>query len=252
MKKPILLGCTLLLGILAIAGLSCGKSDDGATFDEEFGQQIGDAMSSVDEAATGTGGAFTELESSRRFLARVAPEELRPSDFTAWLIPDAYAAYCSSVDFQPCSANARVRNFNGCTIGIAGATATLNGTVTLSWAGTGAGSCAMVQSGDSVTRDPSFTLTGRRGAVLSVGKAEGASYGQRITRGTSSSTFSNGGIRRSFTRTGETAPIVDFSARTTTDISISGTGRANRVLNGGTLEVTNHLNEVSCSFSPSN
>ncbi len=237
-----------LTGILALlATQGCGKSDENTDI-EEAGQQLGDVMASIDESG-GSSGSLAQLEwDSRKVFARHAPGDLVDSGWLDAFLPRAHAATCyGSSTFSSCSSNAITRTFGGCTIG----SATFSGTVELTWSDASVdNTCQMAASGHSVTRVPNFTVTGRRGATLSVSKT--GSVGQRITRGASagSFTFSNDGIRRVFTGAGG-ATLFDYTTSTTSDITVTGASRASRVLNGGTLRVANNLNGVSCDLSPS-
>ena len=122
--------------------------------------------------------------------------------------------------------------------------------MTLTYAGTGSGTCAIPAIGDSVNRVPAFTATlvGNNGSF----EASAVSTGQTLTR-TSSGTFTFGstGIRRVYT-SGSGNAIADMTTLTTSDITISGTTRTNRVVNGGMLQVTNNLTNEVCNVSPNN
>jgi hypothetical protein len=107
----------------------------------------------------------------------------------------------------------------------------------------------MSTTGASVARDPEFTLTAPRG-TYTVSKS--ATFGQKITKGATlgTFTFSNDGIHRVITSGGTT--VADFTTMTTADMTITGSARAGRVLNGGTLRITNNTTAAYCDFSPSN
>jgi hypothetical protein len=213
---------TLFFSFIVLAVLSCQKQDDGTDI-EDGGQQIGDVMASIDEAG-GSGGTLGREELEDR-------------------------SACGTSTFGACSSNVIVRTFGGCSI----ESATLSGTVTLTWGG-GSASCAMASAGDTVTRAPAFTLTGRRGATLTVSKT--ASFGQKLTWASGAGAskvfnFTNDGIRRVFTGPGGNT-LFDFTTETTSAITITGTTRAGRTVNGGTLRVTNNVSGVTCDYSPSN
>jgi hypothetical protein len=233
----------LAIATVAIAaGSSCANNSADI---EEVGQQIGDIMASIDESGGSSGGTLGQLDNgSARTFARLAPSELRGDWVDAYLLPRAYAATClTGSSFSGCSSGVITRTFNSCTIG----TATFSGSVTLTFS---SAACTMNSVNDTVTRVPAFTVTGRRGATLTVSKT--GSIGQRVTRTSASAlSFSNDGIRRVFTDASGSATF-DFTTQTTSAIGISGTSRADRVLSGGTLRVTNNLTGTTCDFSPTN
>lgn len=218
--------CALILAV----GLSgCSDSDDDNALSGESSdlmiQQIGESMVSLDESSGNNNGTFTRSS----FLE----------------------AACSGVSFGACGATASatvVKDFNGCTI--VGGLATVSGTVTLTYAGTGSGTCTTPGVGDSVSRVPAFgaTLIGNNGSFTT----SALSTGQILTRtGSGTFTFSNSGIRRVYS-SGSGSAIADITTATTSDITISGTTRTDRVVNGGTLQVTNNLTNEVCNVSPNN
>lgn len=241
------IACLGVLLFSALFGLSqCGTV---ATTDvEETAQQVGDAMAAIDESG-GSGGTIADLELNEKTLRRLSPANFLES-IQDKLISDSYAATCAlSSTFGTCSANTITRTFGGCTIG----SATLTGTVTLTWGGASS-SCVMAAASDYITRSPSFSLTGRRGATLTSVKT--GTFGQKITwsSGSGASTvfsFTNDGIRRLFTATSG-AITYDFTTTTTSAITITGTSRASRTLSGGGLRVTNNLTSVICDYVPTN
>ncbi len=240
--KILFTGITLLFALA-----QCGKSTS-TTDIEETGQQVGDAMASIDESG-GSSGTLAQLDLNEKTLRRLAPPSFLET-IKDKIIPESYAATCAlSSTFGSCSSNTITRNFNGCTIG----TATLTGTVTLAWGGSSA-SCVMSAANDYITRSPSFLLTGRRGATLTSTKT--GTFGQKLTWTSGTGTtrvmsYSNDGIRRFFTDTSGTVTY-DFTTTTTSAITVTGTSRANRVLSGGSLRVTNNLTSLSCDYVPTN
>jgi hypothetical protein len=243
--------------------LSCKKADTTSQADiQETAQQVGDVMASVDESG-GSSGSLASAEAfekslhntMERFAPGSAPE---PSMIASLMLPKAEAVSCFGFGFGACSGGAPfkiIRNYNNCTVGSAG-TATLSGTVEVTWsAGTGSAitGCSLVDAGNIITRNPNFILTGRRGATLAVTKT--GTNGQRLTwaSGTGSNkvfNFSNDGINRKFTANGST--LFDQTTTTTTAISVTGVSRSNRVMNGGSLRVTNNLTAVTCDYVPTN
>lgn len=233
------------LAILVGTGLwfaSCGQSTD----IEETGQQVGDVMASIDEQG-GSVGTLTQLDGVRKTFRRLSPNDVEDTLFEKVFAPSAYAVSCSGYGFGSCSSNVVTRTFGGCTVGAA----TFSGTVTFTWGGASA-ACTLTAANDTITRVPSFTVTGRRGATLTVSKS--GSVGQRITwsSGTGTSkvfSFSNDGIRRVFADSAGTTTF-DYTTATTSAITVTGTSRSNRVLSGGSLRVTDNLTGGTCDFVP--
>lgn len=263
MKKLILFwaACLFLFG--------CKKAEDAVALTdiEETAQQIGDIMASLDEQG-GPNGAIASVDklhyqkTFERFNQE-APAAVA-SNVMNILVAPAEAAACSTggvgAGWALCSGRSRVRSYDGCTIGT---TAVLSGDVTLTWAGGTNTDCSWgtPSAGATISRVPNFTITGRRGATLSVTakKVDGsASTGQLVSyfSGTSPNLtlhFTNDGIRRKFTTA---ANAVLFDQTTTvssgTPLVVTGTDRSNRIMSGGFLTVTDTLNGVICQFSPSN
>ncbi len=222
---------------------------------QETAQQIGDVMASVDEVggASGNIALKSPQNSIEKTFNRYAPGELEESHksmIANILQPKANAATCSGAGFAMCAGRVITRNFNNCTVG----SATFSGTVTATWGGVNGSGCTLgTVAGDTITRDPNFTVTGRRGATLQVLKS--GSIGQRLqwSSGLSTAkrfTFSNDGINRKFTL--NSAVLFDQTTTTTTPITITGSDRANRIMNGGVLNVSNAITGVSCDYQPTN
>lgn len=230
---------------LALILTSCGKKGTTATTAdiEEAAQQVGDVAASIDEAG-GSGGSIAMMDHGFDRTLKRFREGSVPIDF---VIPTAYAASCGAGSFGSCSSNSVTRTFAGCTVG----SGTFSGTVTLTWGG-GSSNCTLGASGDTITRVPDFSVSGRRGATLTVSKT--GSYGQRLswTSGTGTSRvfgFSSDGIRRVFTKAGLT--LFDYTSMTPSAITVSGTSRSSRTMNGGSLRVTNNVSGLSCDYVPS-
>lgn len=246
--------CIFGLALLALTGCGSFKSDA-----EEVSQQAGDVMASMDESSgsnSGSGGfaaAQRALEvealAAHQTFSRRMPAEVGQAWWQSLpLVPrEASAATCAATStFGACTSNVVSRTFGGCTIG----TATLSGSVTLTWSDAATDStCQMTASSHSVTRVPAFTITGPRGGTLTVSKT--GTVGQKITRGTTAGNFSftNDGIRRVIA-TGSGTTLFDFTTETTTAITITGTSRSDRVVSGGVLKVTDNVNSVSCDLVP--
>lgn len=250
---------TILFLISSMMFFGCKKAEVTTTADiQESAQQVGDVMASVDEAG-GSTGAIASMKDTEKMqnsvkqtFNRFAPNELSENMVAKLFLQDANAASCAGAGFAVCGAsapNSIVRSFAGCTVG----TAVFSGDVTLTW-GNGSAACSFggIVSAD-VTRVPNFTVTGRRGATLAVTRT--GSVGQRITLHTAAGVnsvlkFSNDGINRTFTAASTT--LFNQTTATSGDITVTGTSRSNRVMNGGSLNVTNNLTSVVCNYVPTN
>jgi hypothetical protein len=246
-KKAVIL-CLMILTV----GSGCKKNEEAAAAADvqETAQQVGDVMASVDESGGNSGTiASFDARSVENTFERFAPGTYDHRSVAQLMMPQAQAAACTATNnFSSCSSNVITRTFGGCTVG----SATFNGTVTLTWGGASTG-CVMAAANDHVTRVPNFTVTGRRSATLTVTKT--ATVGQRVTwtSGSGASrvmSFTNDGINRKFTLSGTT--LFDQTTSVTSAITVTGTSRTSRVMNGGTLQVVNNLTSVTCSFSPTN
>lgn len=230
---------------VVVAFVGCGVSTSTSSFDstDETGQQVGDAMASIDEVG-GSSGSFATYHLPLQKLERIYPASDVIWD---WLVPTAYAASCTRAStFGSCSSNVITRTFDNCSIG----RARFDGTITITFDDAAVDStCRMTAENHSVSRAPDFTITGRAGGTFSVEKT--GTFGQKITKGGTSGsfTFENDGIRRTFTNAaGEV--VGQFKTETVTAIGITGESRANRVLDGGGLRITNELTNVTCTITP--
>jgi hypothetical protein len=215
---------------------------------DEIAQQVGDSMASVDESG-GSTGTLAELDSARNFFKRRAPSEISNGWLENLVESPAYANCSALPGFGSCTSNAVTRTFAGCTVGAA----TFNGTVVNTWGG-GASSCTLSAPSQTITRVPTFTVTGRRGATLTVSRS--GTVGQRLTLTSgsgSSSVFAltNDGIQRVF-RNASGTETYNFttSIPEASPITITGNSRTNRVLSGGSLSVKNNLTDVTCTYVP--
>jgi hypothetical protein len=129
-------------------------------------------------------------ESIRKTFKRLSPADISPTWFETLLEQEANATSCRLANtFGTCTNNVITRTFGDCTVG----GATFSGTVTLTFDDAASNStCQMTTAGHSITRVPAFTVTGRRGATLTVSKT--GTVGQKITKGSGSTfTFTNDG-----------------------------------------------------------
>ncbi|MCB0378559.1 MAG: hypothetical protein KDD33_08715 [Bdellovibrionales bacterium] len=237
--------------LIVSSALSCSKDEttNSATDSDSMVQQIGDTMASVDGSGGGDGGyalfareakTYARLQKQLPFAAKAY------RSLSNTFMPKADATACRLVNtFGSCTNNQIVRDFQSCTIG----QATFEGTVTIDFNDTAVdNTCAIASDGHTITRSPDFTITGPLGGEYAVSKT--GSVGQRLTR-TSAGVFdfTNDGIRR--TLTFRSATRADFTTVTTSAIGVTGNNRSGRVMDGGTLRVTNNLNSATCDYSPS-
>jgi hypothetical protein len=224
------IGQVLLAACTAASLTACGSGND----EDQIGQMSGDAMANFDDASQG--GSFAAFLRTPGPLKAPAWERA----FSA-LIPEAYAASCTSVTFGQCSAGVRTRTFSGCNVG----SLLVSGTVTLTFSDP---LCGMTRPGASVTRNAAVTFAGPNGGTYDITSPGG---GQTITVNPAANGFSYsvGGIDRVATRPNGD-PLFDISSSTTQDIGVTGTTRQTRVMNGGTLEVVHNLRKYTVDLTP--
>ena len=237
--------------VLTIFLASCGgtKNDTDGTEASETAQQVGDVMASVDEVG-GVNGNISYLENSiKQTFARYAPQELKETFVTKVFLPQAQAVSCNGYGFAGCQGTSITRTFAGCTIGAA----VFTGSVITTWSGTGVTTCGLSAINNKITRSPSFTVAGRRGATLTVSKS--GSVGQEMTWAAGSSpkvfNYTNDGINRKFT-SGVGIVIMNFTTKVISPITVTGTLRGGRIMDGGSLEVKNNITNMICTYAPVN
>lgn len=222
---------------------SCGDSANESNTSStgtivEQSQQLGEVMSSVDEAGGNTGSfAFYKLP-KRSHLQKI---------METFVIAPVYAATCNlASSFGTCTNNVITRSFDNCTLfGI-----TFDGTIQLTYDdATTDNVCAMTTAGHSITRQPNFSISN---GVYTYTATTAGSNGQVITQtGSNTYTFSNDGTRRVVTDASN-GTVYDFSSATTSDLGITGASRDGRVIDGGTIRITNNRISRTCDYSPEN
>ncbi len=105
----------------------------------EFGQQVGDAMASLDKSGGSTSGdiANFDVKSYKRTFLRLSGGDI--SNLHAALLrifPVAEATACSAVTFSQCFTNQSIRYLDGCAV-------SGGGTIALNFTGSGAPSCTI-------------------------------------------------------------------------------------------------------------
>ena len=244
----------LVLSALATAFLfSCNNKikelDYNINADVEITQQIGESMAALDEVGgTASGDISKAIKADyERSFARMAPhEKVKKSFILASLISEASAASCSTVNFSACStAFQKSRSISGCST-VAGGT--ISGVVLLTFSGTGAATCTMPAVGDGVVRTASIGVNGLRGAIFGVQNLFPS--GQAVSNtGVATYTFKDTGTSRKFISP-NAVTLLNLSTTTPTPLSFSGANRNTRSLTGGTVQILNNINQVSCSFTP--
>ena len=245
---------------------SCNAKVDSVSGAEntEMAQQVGDVMASIDEVG-GTSGSIAMVEPLKKTFARLSPSDFQENYVAKILMPEAIATTCDAGlgGYQPtCTpitgGYTKTRTFSNCTVG---AGVQYSGTVLMTWTGTGVNGCALTQIGNIISRVPTYTVEGRRGATLTVSKA--ATNGQQLlwTGGAGASktfNYSNDGIRRKFTNSSN-VPTYDHTT-TATGVSISSADRivnagpsaTYRTMSGGIIKVKDNLADITCDFVPTN
>ena len=126
----------------------------------------------------------------------------------------------------------------------------MTGNVSLTFAGSGVGTCTIPAITDNVIRVPNFTIKGLRGATFQV---TATSTGQKITRiGATSFTFENAGINRTFTTaSGKVVVNVTTSTSSPLGMTLAMSGvRNGRSVSGGGITVVDNLTSLSCTMTP--
>lgn len=224
-------GMALISSLIAASGCGLGESASSESASAEVAQAAGDVMASLDESSADTGGSFAFYIKASAVDRYFASWSDRVVDA---LLPSVWADPCHLVGFTYAHPVA-TREFGGCNRG----RGILEGNVTLTFSEAD-DDFKLEEVGDSVIRVPEFTITGSRNGVLSV---SGANGGQKLTlsQAGESKTFlwTTLGMSRTLVRDGET--IFDIQTRTLEDITVTGTSRRDRVMNGGSIEVTNSV-----------
>jgi hypothetical protein len=223
------------IAALLALGPACGSGV--TTGDTQLAGGVGDAMASLDETATGAKLSRLELLPIRSMPGSLAPGLGR--QIMDGLFPKAYGDSCWLESFSACASGVETRTFSDCNIG----PLTLNGNVTLTWSDP---SCVLVAAGDSVTRTGDFTVSDYQGGALSITSPGG---GQELTFNGTTYSYAVAGMERVAT-TASGATLFDISTSTTAPLGVSGTSRAIRVVNGGTLVVQHNLLHYNVALTP--
>jgi hypothetical protein len=226
--------CTLLAAMFALC--ACGRLQN----TDQIAQSAGDVMASLDESALdGQIAMRVPYQSSEQLeglsvLGRLADLVVSP----------AYAATCGLLNrFSECSGGVRSKDFGSCSYnGL-----TFTGSVALTFSDTTA--CSVNDAGESATRAAEFNIVNKSGDTLAVSSTGG---GQKLTRqGPGAFKYTVLGMNRVLTdSTGEKQ--FDISTKTLEDISVTGSGRSDRVANGGKLQITHNLAGYVTELVPEN
>ncbi len=206
------------LGLVLLIAGGCAPATE--TGEDDIANTAGDVMASADEAATA-----------------LSANAVRAQAF----------ATCGfgAASWSSCAAGMRTRTFEDCSVGLG----TWNGSVILTFS---QAACTMSSANDTVTRAPNFTITGRRSRTLTLSTGTGGVFqGQRLTRGATAGTFSYEVSKIKRVATDATgATTLDLESNTSTGITLTGLARANRTMDGGTLEITDALNTQTYTLTP--
>ena len=224
----------LLAAVLALT--ACGRLKD----TDQVAQSAGDVMASLDESALdGQIAMRAPYQSSPRLEGGGVLGALRDL-----LIAPAYAATCGLLNrFTDCAGGVRSKDFGSCSYnGL-----TFEGAVSLTFSDTAA--CTVNDPGESVTREANFTIVNKKSEQLKISSPGG---GQKLTReGPGAFKYTVLGMNRVLTDSSGNKEF-DISTRTLEDISVTGSGRSDRVANGGKLEITHHLAGYVTELVPEN
>lgn len=195
--------------------------------EREFVEQVGETMAAIDEMG-GSRGAFAQ-RAPRRW----------PSfgGFTA------HAGSCASdVTFGACTGSKVVRTFGGCRTGVL----EFQGKVTFTFANAD-GDCRVDETGETVARDPDYVVTGALGDRFVVAKT--GSEGQVLTNaGGQTYSYRNDGIRKTYTSFN--TEVFAFTSRTLDPVTVVGKKRAGRIMDAGSIRVTDETRGAACTFVP--
>ncbi len=235
----------LTLGTVALIGFGCGKLGSYSFGDNEIdesSQSAGDDLSSMDESVSGAVSVSRgDVEEAVESFGAVVED-----------ISSKSRAICTSASFTSCTSSARTRDFDSCTIG----TTTWDGVINLAFNQT---DCKLDAPGETVTRtlaSPGMVITGRRGATITATTDTATTWdgtsvggGHKLTRTATGFTLSILGIHRSGKIAG--AEFMNISRKTTTDLTITGTGRNGRVVSEGTIVTYHNLKKFNVAWTPS-
>lgn len=252
MTKIIILFFVLSTSVSFLSSCRGVSTDEATAFDvnSELAQQVGDSMSSVDESS-GSSGNFAmmnQIKSAESSIAVFSPVK-SPSKIKllSEAISNAYATSCFGTGFSACTSSSITRNFSSCTVG----TAIFSGTITLAFNGTNAATCKLSGATDAVTRSPNFTISTRYGSVAASKTGTAGQTLSYVSGATSTKVFNltSDGLRRVVTIDGVTKS--DITTLTTSAITVTGSDRTNRIMNGGTFRLQNNLTTERCDLVPS-
>lgn len=243
-----------ILGLVLIFMLGCKGAEENTvdgTEVSENAQQIGDVMASIDEFGGKNSSTIVLFNKSlNQSFARVFPQDSQFNSISQILLPQAWAASCtdySSFTWTCDGTNKITHAYNGCTVF---GSVIFSGSVTYEWINSGA-NCLMNGNTSRIRRTPNITVTGRRGATLTITKT--GSIGQELARGASADdlSFTSDGINRKFT-TSANQVLFNHTTKTSTAIALNKAARLGRVITSGGLEVKNNISNVTCTYSPTN
>lgn len=239
--------------VLVIAGaFSCGRlgGNNGETVDynAEAANAAGEQLAAIDEGAVGSGIGFRDAPPA-------PPSPWKHDLIDLFTLPSAYAAVtCTQASSWMCTTmvpsgapagtkSAIVGDFSGgCTAG----GITVTGKTEIDFSTT---NCHILTNGDYLIRFPNYTFTAL-GYTYSVSVPPGG--GQKLTRtGLSSLEFTNQGVERVGTDS-KNKTLFDIKTTTGAPVTVSGSTRAGRVVNGGSIVVEHKLAGFTTTMVPNN
>lgn len=243
MKLSNLLLVILVGSVIGLTG--CGKKDLSAS---SVSSPAADALEAGITSVSGiaddqNGSTFamqTKINDRYEFLASA-------------FFPKAYALGCSRAVTQACSSGVRTITYADCEMGAR--VFSLSGSVTLTYS---SNSCAMISTGDSVTRTYDYTISGPHGGSLTMSSANHFDYrgntiggGGKLTRTSSGYDLDILGKHKVLKKNGSS--LADITVRTIQPLEVTGgLARAGRQVNNGILEVNHNLSKFTARYTASN
>lgn len=224
----------LLLTAISLVGCNAKKDEnDAISADTAVTESVASALSSLADEQSGASMAKAE-----RTLMTL-------------LVPRAYAEVCQRPFYESCQSGLKSDTYNSCPLYLG----TISGEASLNYSNV---SCSLSSSGQSVSRNYDFTVTGPRGGTYSVSSDtyqdyKGDSYGggETLTKTISGWSVEILGRHKAFTtRRGREG--YNVSIRTLQPYDITGSlARSSRTVDGGQIEVNHNLAGFTATITPS-
>jgi hypothetical protein len=239
------------LVLVAAVAFSCGRlgGNNGETVDynAEAANAAGEQMAAIDEGAAGSGIGFRDSPAA-------PPAPWKHDLINLFTLPSAYAASCTLASNWMCSTtvpagapagtmSAIVGDFSG---GCSSGGITLTGKTEIDFS---TSSCHIPANGDYLIRFPNYTFNAL-GYTLAVSVPSGG--GQKLMRtGLNAFEFTGLGVERVATDSkGKT--LFDIETTTGSPVTVTGSTRAGRTVNGGSIVVEHKLAAFTTTLVPNN